>query len=533
MDALTLMEYGFTYPGEERPVLSGVNLSVRAGEFALLLGATGSGKTTLLRSIKREVAPVGNREGRILLFGEEQDAAAQASCPGAVGFVMQSPENQLVMDTVWQEMAFGLENMGIESAVIRRRVAETAHFFGIGSWFERKVWTLSGGQKQILNLASVMAMQPRLLLLDEPTAQLDPVAARDFLQMLAKINRELGTTVVLSEHRMEEICPLADRMIWLREGRIALDAPPSFVIRQVYEEKLGWDAALPAAARLAHALGEREQYPLSVREGREWLASHQPKQPPRKEKPAPKRAEKPIIEAKKLWFRYEKEQEFVLRGVDFSVAPGEIFALVGGNGSGKSTLLRLLAGVERPAKGKVRKQAGVRSAMLVQHPKAMFLKPTLKEDLAEWQREAGYSDARIQEIAGQLGLLDLMDRHPYDLSGGEMQKAALAKLLLLSPDLLLLDEPAKGLDAFSREELSRILLDERAKGRGIVLVTHDLDFAAQIADTCAMMFGGEIVSSAEGRAFFSGNLFYTTGINRITRDWAEGCVTLEDITGEA
>lgn len=520
MDAVALKTFSFRYPGAKRETLKAVNLQIEEGSFALFCGKTGSGKTTLLKCLKHEISPVGEYCGERSVLGEQIGGAL----PTEVGFVMQSPENQIVMDSVWHELAFGLENAAVPAKVIRRRIAETANFFGIEPWIDKKVSELSGGQKQILNLAAVMAMQPRLLILDEPTAQLDPIAAKEFLQMLQRVNTELGITVLLSEHRMENVLPIAKEVVFLENGGIRFHGTPQSFAKYLYHEGNSFSVAMPAPIQLAHQLGERESYPLTIREGREWLAQ---KTITCKQERSQQLQGTDVLTARNVWFRYDKTEPFVLKGAEISLKKGEIHAVVGGNGSGKSTLLHLLCGVYRPTRGKIKKDNMLRVALLSQNPKAMFIKDTVLEDLLELKKQYAYTEREAEQAAERLGLTQVLSHHPYDLSGGEMQKAALAKLLLLSPDILLLDEPTKGLDALAKRDFANILRAQKTSGRSILLVTHDLDFAASVADRCSMLFHGTIACTDYN--FFAGNAFYTTGVNRMTRGIADGCVTMEDV----
>lgn len=523
MPEIILDHVRFTYPGASSPALRDVTLSVEPGEFLLLCGPSGSGKSTLLHCIKQETAPHGEMQGQILLRGRPRDEAP----PLLAGLVAQHPDNQLVMDTVRHELAFGLENQGLPPAVIRRRMAEIAAFFGIDDWIDRKVSALSGGQRQILNLASVVAMQPAILLLDEPTAQLDPIAARSFLQMLGRVHGELGVTVLLSEHRLEDTLPMADRAVLLRNGRIVADKPVRAFAPILYAQEEPFSAALPAVVRAAHRLGEREAFPLSVREGRAWLARRtvtpHPPEPPKAA------AGETILRADEVWYRYDRREPFVLRDLSLSLRKGEIHAVLGGNGSGKSTLLHLFSGIFSPNRGRLRRADGTRIGLLSQNPRALFTADTLLEELGDCRKTGGYGDREIQEMLDTLGLSALADRHPYDLSGGEMQRAALGKLLLLSPDILLLDEPTKGLDAVARDALAALFRSLRDEGRTLLLVTHDVEFAAGLADRCSLLFDGGIACTDEGRAFFASNLFYTTAVNRMLRGIRDDCVTVEEL----
>lgn len=543
MAAFSFVNFSFRYAGASEEALRNLTLTIREGEFVLLCGKSGSGKTTLLRLMKPEIAPVGTvsgfrgrrapgrrqyRRGKHLFFGKRHFCLGAA--PSAVGFVMQDPDNQIVTDTVGHELAFGLENLCMPPAVIRRRVAETAHFFGIGGDLSRRTDALSGGQKQLLSLAAVTAMRPQMLLLDEPTAQLDPAAAENFLALLQRLNRETGMTVVLSVHDLEEVLPIADRVLFLEGGALRADLPPRAFAASLRGDAFA--AALPAASQLPTLPDELP--PITVREGRaylqascgEWLRRPDPAEnSPAEKSPGVQEA----LLVRDVWYRYTPESDFALRGLDLSVRKGEIHAVLGGNGSGKSTLLRLLSGTERPSRGKIRIQKGLRTALLPQSPKMLFGQETLLRDLMELSGQFSYSEKEMREMAETLGILPLLSRHPYDLSGGELQRAALAKLLLTRPEILLLDEPSKGIDACSKAALGGLLRAQRDAGRTVLLVTHDLPFAAALADRCTMLFAGSAVSTAEGRAFFCGNAVYTTGTNRITRGLLPGCVLPEDV----
>ena len=526
MEAFTLRRLSFTYPGQTEPALRDVTLSVPAGAFVVLCGVSGCGKTTLLRQLKPELAPHGTRTGALLFEGrplEEADRRAQCA---RIGFVMQSPENQLVTDKVWHELAFGLESLGFDTPAIRRRVAEMAGFFGMEEWFHRDVASLSGGQKQLVNLASVLALQPDVLLLDEPTSQLDPIAAEAFFAALGRVNRELGVTVIVSEHRLGQALPLADLLAVLDGGRLVAAGPPDAVCRTLRERgEARLLRAMPAPARVWAAAETDAPCPITVRDGRAWLQGHAAAHPLRPLPPEPHRASDgaPALEADGLWFRYDGGGADVLRGVSLQVRRGELYALLGGNGAGKSTALQVLAGVEKPQRGTVR--CAGRAALLPQDPKTLFVKKTVREELLSMQTD----EAAVAHAVALCRLEGLLDRHPYDLSGGEQQRAALAKVLLTGADVLLLDEPTKSLDAAFQTELAEILRTLLRQGAAILAVSHDAAFCARYAHRCALLFDGEIAAEDTPRAFFSGNRFYTTEANRMARGLAPGAVTAEDL----
>ncbi len=544
MELLQVENLSFRYPKAEQNALEEIGFSVESGEFTLLCGPSGCGKTTLLRLLKKELAPVGEKSGQIIYQGAPQEALEDA---GAIGFVQQNPESQIVTDKVWHELAFGLENMGVPTEVIRRRVGEMASFFGIQGWFRQKTDELSGGQKQLLNLASVMVMQPNLLILDEPTSQLDPIAAADFIATLQKINRELGLTILLAEHRLEEVFPIADRVLILEKGRILLDDDPRKIGPRLSELRPNHPMlhALPSAVRIWQGLNIAEPCPLTVREGRDFLERHftsRAETLPTSEIPE---AGETAVELKNVWFRYEKDLPDILRGVSLKVYRGEIFCVLGGNGVGKTTALNVIAGLDRAYRGKVliggkpiREYKGSalyrnNLALLPQNPQTVFVKDTVRADLSEiletMEIPKKERAARIQAVADRLGISDLLDRHPYDLSGGEQQKSALAKVLLSEPKILLLDEPTKGIDAFAKQNLREILRELKQDGITVILVTHDVEFAAEAADRCAFVFDGEILSADPPQKFFAENNFYTTAANRMARGLWKNAVTCEQV----
>ena len=524
-----IKHFSFTYPEQPAQALDDVALTVEQGEFLVLCGPSGCGKSTLLRQLKPVLAPHGKREGEIFFEGaplRQLDSRTQAA---RIGFVQQSPENQIVTDKVWHELAFGLESLGYDTPTIRRRVAEMASFFGIQTWFYKNVTELSGGQKQLLNLASVMAMQPSVLILDEPTSQLDPIAASDFLATLGKINRELGTTVILTEHRLEEAFSFASRVAVLEQGRLLCTGKPTEVGAALKRTGSTMFLAMPAAMRIWSAVSSDAPCPVSVCDGRDWLHTYAAAHPLAAvpEEPKPAAQTEAVITARELWFRYQKESPNVVKGLSLQLHKGEFLALLGGNGTGKTTSLKLLAGLQKPVRGELQVTGTV--GMLPQNPQALFVKSTVREDLMELLPKAQRNTDRLANVVGLCRLTELLDRHPYDLSGGEQQRAALAKVLLLNPDVLLLDEPTKGLDAEFKQVFGQILRTLRACGVAVLMVSHDIEFCAKYADRCALFFDGSIVTEGAPRAFFSGNSFYTTSANRMARELLPEAVTAEDV----
>ncbi len=639
MDALNVAGLTFTYPGCDQPALDAVSFDVPAGTFVAVCGRSGGGKSTLLRHLKPQLAPHGTRSGVVRYFGQLIEAVEPREQASQIGFVLQNPDNQLVTETVAHELAFGLENLGMPSEVIRMRVAEMASYFGMADGFDRSVQELSGGQKQLVNLAAVMTLQPRLLVLDEPTAQLDPIAATEFLNTLRRINQELGITVVFSEQRLEEVLPLADRALVLDAGRVLAYDTPRAVCHALAASHHGMFQAMPTAARVAAAVADEaaahddgavperaadeaaagddddapvqlsyesragkvtadvqgkgrgssfsdherarsSELPLTVREGRAWLArqvqaqaedasdagqatgalargvddpSGAPVGDVRRPSDTPLQtvrgqstptADVPAIELHNVWFRYEKTAPDVLQGLSLTIARGSWHCLLGANGAGKSTLLGVASGLDRPYRGSVRFEGRSLTprlarelhdgamGVLPQNPQTLFVAPTVEENLLDMLTPniaASERTAALDRVCELLELNHLRGMHPFDLSGGEQQRVALGQLLLRKPRVLLLDEPTKGLDAPFKEELARVLHRLQDAGVTIMMVSHDIEFCARHATACSLLFQGDIVRTAPTHAFFAGNSFYTTAANRMARGMVPDAVTDEEV----
>lgn len=586
--------------------LKNCSLHINEGEFVVLCGRSGCGKTTLLRLIKREIAPHGKRTGNIFYNNLPIESLDLHTSASEIAYVAQNPEAQIVTDKVWHEMAFGMENLGADTEKIRLRVGETANYFGINTWFRRETATLSGGQKQLLNLAAAMTMAPRLLLLDEPTSQLDPIAATNFINTLYKLNRGMGITVIIAEHRLEELFPIADRVIVMDGGEVIANDAPRKVCRMLSDHPVS--AAFPAATRIFAGIFQKtgrtvnteaaknaesakyaenaesaqnaeavkytkdaenteapslENIPLTVREGREFLKAFVGNRPVagdeiknKNESLSPESVcgeavdavdVPPAVVMKNVWFRYERNSADILRGTGLSVKCGEIFSVLGGNGSGKTTMLKVLSGISYAYRGRTElfgknikdySRIGLHHgnvALLPQNVDSVFIKKTVREDLLDICRIMGMSREEsgraVDEMAERLGISEFVraDRHPYDLSGGEMQKCALAKVLLTRPRLLLLDEPTKGIDAYAKNGLGEILKSLKSGGVTVIIVTHDVEFAAEVSDRVALFFDGEVLSPATPQKFFGSNYFYTTAPSRISRDIFTDTVTVSDL----
>ncbi len=564
MEKIRFENLSFSYPLSEYLALDNISLEVNPSEFIVICGRSGCGKSTLLRHFKKSLTPYGVQKGKVLYGDVDIKNLNDKVAAEKIGFVQQDPDNQIVTDKVWHELAFGLENMGIPNQLMKLRVAEMASYLGIQDWYHRDVSTLSGGQKQLLNLASILVMQPEILVLDEPVSQLDPIAASDFIQTLYKINRDLGITVVISEHRLEDIFPIADKVIVMDEGKIIFSGPPKRVGYLLMKRSNMGDIvhpmfyAIPSVMRIFQPFCDYdEDIPITIREGRlklQGIVSNNKavseinpkiiKKENRKSSDSNDKTDE-IIKVDNVWFRYSQDSDFVLRGLDFNAKRGEIHCMLGGNGSGKSTTLKAICGIVKPQRGTIRVEDKIISkknekgifneflAMVPQNPQAIFTEITCEEELYESVSESRIDDAlkikRVEDILKMMELSHLRKANPYDLSGGEQQRLAIGKILLLNPKILLLDEPTKGLDPFFKIKLAEILNSLKRQGVTIFMVSHDIEFCASYADRCYMFFDGEIVSSGAPNDFFAGNNFYTTVANRITREVGNNFITVDDV----
>lgn len=560
-------ESGRTYLPD---ALRDTELHVRQGEFVVILGRSGCGKTTLLRQLKPSVTPVGKKKGQIIFDGKDICSLDDRMAASQIGFVWQDVNAQLVTDKVWHELAFGLESLGYDNGYVRRRVAEMGSFFGLGDIFHRKVMELSGGQKQLVNLASVMAMSPKVLVLDEPTSQLDPIAANDFINSLVRINRELGTTIIMTEHRLEDVLPVCNRSVVMENGRIIYDGDVRGFAESVRSKRIdrGLYLSMPASVQIYMGLEKDsgKQLPLTVPDAREWLVDYDRKfrenggapvvpeiqnrgadegvngsenqadnaavdKGDKKrgavngQKDAGCREEHPVVcSLDEVSFRYERNTGDVLRQVSLDIYANEILMINGSNGCGKSTMLSLIANLYSPYSGKLRIAKNLRTGMLPQNPELLFTRRSVRDELID-----ANDRQQLAEIVRFCRLEELLDRHPYDLSGGEKQRLGLAKVLIADPDILLMDEPTKGLDNGFKMQLADMLRKLQKRGKTIVVVSHDIEFCAVAGDRVALLFDGEVAMVGDVRSYMSDNNFFTTAASRISRNILDGAVTVREV----
>jgi energy-coupling factor transport system ATP-binding protein len=496
VSAISFRGVTFEYPDSGRLALDAVDLDVEPGELLLVIGASGSGKSTLLRAVNGLVphASGGKLAGDVVTFGRSTRSHAPRELADVVGFVAQDPEAQFVVDHVERDIAFVLENLGYSQEAMRRRVEETLDALGIAALRNRDPTSLSGGERQRCVIAGALAAAPSALVLDEPTSQLDPQGADDVLAALTRLNHDLGTTIVLAEHRLERAAPLADRAILVTDGTIDPPGSPAAVVA-------GY-AGAPSVTHLGRLLGW-EPAPLTVRDARAFAARDTPDLPvPVDEGPGPEGA--PLVTGRGL--HVELGGRAVLRGIDVSVPAGQVAALLGRNGSGKTTLLRTLAGLTKPARGSVIGDARV--AYVPQNPNAMLFAPTVRDEIDSTLRLLGRrDDGVVDHWLDALHLEPLAGRHPRSLSGGERQRVAIAAVAAGGAPVLLLDEPTRGMDAPSRAALEHAIAAHAAGGGAVVLATHDVELAARCATRAIVLGDGDVVADGPARSVLSGSLF--------------------------
>lgn len=498
-----LNNISFQYNGCDKNILSDISLNIEEGNFYLICGKSGSGKTTLLQLFKDEIRPHGQISGKINSFDKFM--------PEDIGYIFQNPDFQIVCHRVIDELSFGLENMQLPLLEMKRRIGEVVNFFNLQTLLLKNIDELSGGQKQLINLASIVAMQPKIMLLDEPTAQLDPIARQEFLTMLKRINEELNITIVMVEHDLEHTVPLCDFVVYLEDGKIKYFGPPQEIPYLTNFEK-----ALPIAAQLYHYEGNKICY--NFKNIRMWLDDHKQKIKVNvnKEKEVSKKV---ILKLNNIHFDYNKAA--ILTGLNLEIYENEILAIVGGNGSGKTTLLKIMCNLLKYKRGNLQNFEKQKICYLPQDPTTLFIKETVKEELS----------IKARELLSKLALDHLLEQHPYDLSGGQQQILALVKVVATNPKILLLDEPTKGLDAYYKEKMGK-LLEELTSHMTIIVVSHDLEFCAKYANRVGMLFAGKIDAIDKTKLFFKTNLFYTTIMAKLTRNIIDNVMVIEDIEYE-
>lgn len=542
MDILRMEDIGFRYDGNSHRVLKDISFSVKKGDFIVVMGDSGSGKSTLLRLLKKELVPNGEMTGSIYFNQRLLSDLLDEETAAKIGYVMQDPEAQIVTDKVWSELAFGLENLGLPREIIRSRIGEMANYFGIHHWYHKDVSELSGGQKQLLNLAAVLVMQPEIVILDEPTAQLDPIASLDFLRTINRINKELNTTIIIAEHDLEEVFGMADQLLLLRKEKSSIMGTPFELIETLLTSESG-EENLPSIIRLHHLFELNTPYPLTISEGiRETHSFFEGKKLPNQSNETERRSQverKIAVSLKHVSFKYSRLDEDILNDVSLTINQGEIFTILGGNGSGKSTLIKVMSGLIVPYQGQIKlnnkkmknkvKDYGHEIAYLPQQPVSMFIEETVRDDYYSFLTVMKQTniEEKIANVVKLLGIEQLIEQHPYDLSGGEIQLVALGKVLLLEPNILFLDEPTKGIDTKNKKKIANLLKELAKNGKTIIVVTHDISLSASISDRCGLFFDRQMISISDPETFFSNNYFYTTPINKMLKNYFPKIITFD------
>lgn len=516
MEVFNIKNLSFTYNGKDEKALNNLSFKVNTGDFILVIGESGCGKTTLLKMLKKELTPFGKKEGEVLYNKTNIDELSPRESAFNIGYIMQDPDCQIVTDKVYSELAFGLENLGVKSDVIHKKTAEFAAYFGFSDIIERDTNSLSGGEKQLLNLASVMIMNPKVILLDEPLSMLDPIFAVEFIHTLKRINDDFGTTVIIAEHHLGEVFRLADKVLCLENGEAVAVNSPKEICRELKGKRI--EDTLPVSVRIFNSFNGEGSCPLTVKECVNFIKQYKFDDCYNSDKEIKNNQE--VLSVDNVFFRYEKKGKDILKNCSLSINKNSIYALLGENGCGKSTLMNVINGSFKPYRGKVKHNAKI--GYIPQNPKSLFVKDSLDEDLK-------LVNNSYKELLDDFGLLKYEKTHPYDLSGGELQRAAICKALLNKPDILLMDEPTKGLDSFAKEKLGEMLRRLLSDGLTIIIVTHDLEFAARYADICGLLFGGGITCENLTREFFLENTFYTTPAAKIAKGTVKNAVTFKDI----
>ena len=543
MEILSFKNLNFRYSLSPKESLKNVTFSVDKGSFNVLCGPTGSGKSTILRLIKKEIAPKGELTGDISLFGTSQQELEKERSVFGIGYVTQDPDDQFISLDVMHELSFALENRCLPASVIQKRVSEISSFFGIEHLYSKKISEISGGEKQLVNLAAAMVVRPEIMLLDEPCSQLDPIAASSFIQTLRKIKDELGTTIIIAEHRLEELFPIADNIIYTENGSVMASGSPRDIASKL--AKTDFFESLPCASKIFFSLGGSGICPMTVNEGSMFLEDYTKKS---SLAPAAKRAgtdQKDIsVSLKNIYFRYSRDLPDVLLDLSLNIKKGCIHCILGGNGTGKTTLLNIISGISKPYSGKAMingkptgsykdKLYGKTLTVIPQDPKTIFVNDTVSDDLLDTVKAVSPDDRspvdHVKKIANMTGISHLLERDPYEISGGELQKCAIAKSIISDPEILCFDEPTKGLDAHSKKDLYSLLLSLKDNGKTVIIVTHDLEFAALCADDCSLLFNGCIVANEDPVDFFSSNYYYTTATCRIAHDIVPNAIIYTDI----
>jgi energy-coupling factor transport system ATP-binding protein len=538
---IKIEDFTFCYSGATKPALRDIDLEVQDGEFVLVTGPSGGGKSSLCRCFNGLIPHFygGKVTGRVVVQGLDTMRHATRELATRVGMIFQDPENQLVTMDVEREIAFGLENLAFPPDLIARRMVESLETLGVSSLRHRQVHELSGGEKQQVAIASVLALHPEILILDEPTSELDPKSAEELLSIVERLNDELGITVILIEHRLDRVLQHADRLVVLHEGRVVSDGSPRGILSQHYQEITGAGVGMPPIIKLAHELENRgismDGTPLTVKEGRIMLSSVFQKTSRKLPQQDEKGDSRPVVEVEKLWHVYP-EGPAALKNVSLKINEGEFVAIMGRNASGKTTLVKHFNGLLKPTKGLVAvdgidtKKATVaelarKVGFVFQNPNDHLFADTVEEEVSFTLKNLGLESGQIglgvNEVLERFKLKEYRSLYPRSLSGGEKQRVALASVLVVQPKILILDEPTRGMEYRLKRELMVFLQGYASQGNTVILVTHDVETTAEHADRVVLLSEGKIVVDGDKRDVLSRALLFSPQINRLVQTFGK------------
>lgn len=543
MEVFSVKNLSFSYPNSNSNALENINFSLFTGEFVVISGESGSGKSTLLKLLKKEISPKGNIDGNIFFLGENLLDIEDKFSAEKIGYLSQNPELQIVNNVVINELIFSLKNLGYSKGEISNKLAEITHFFGIEKLLYRKTDELSGGEKQLVNLASILMSEPSVLLLDEPTTWLDPIATQNFITILEKINKEFGISILIVEHNIDELLSICDKFLYLEKGKVRVFDTPKKVVEKLkkLENYNKISLALPLVTQIYTSLVDNDNIPFNVRDCKVFIESvFENKYDHFKIKKYEEKSS--IISLKNVYFRYSRNDIDIIKDCSIDIKEGEITCILGGNGAGKTTLIKLICGLIKAYSGsikimdkKIEKYKGnslyrALITMLPQNPLSLFVKSTGIKDILEYAKvldiEENIAKKRLYNFAERLGIKHILEKNVLDLSGGELQRLAICKLLMQDSKIILLDEPTKAIDNYAKKQFAEILEFLKNQGKTIIIVSHDIEFCAMYSDMCAMLFDGRIITYENPLDFFSKNRYYTTVASRVSRVIYKNAITM-------
>lgn len=521
LEIININNLTFNYPDSKQSAIKNINLTVNEGEFILIVGPSGCGKSTLIRLLNRVVPDYygGIIEGEVSISGRNIEFLDKKQVIENVGMVYQHPEKQIVLQDVEREIAFGLENFNTDINTMKRNVFEVISLLGLNKIRDKQTTEISGGEKQRVAIASVVSMDPQIIAFDEPISQLDPISAEEVLNSIKRLNRDLGKTIILVEQRLDKCFHMADRIIFMENGEIIGQGTPKNIPENIVNKY-----HLPTITYIFKEAG-LQTLPITVKEGRDIIRNN--KFQDLKEDDL--KFKEVVMEIEKLNFEYERGYK-ILKDLSFKLHRGEIMTVMGENGAGKSTLFKIIAGMIDKYKGKVLidnknikslklKERIKKIGYLSQNPNDYFGRKTVFEEVGYTLKNIGeYKEEKVEQVMKLLNISYLEDKNPRDLSGGEKQRVAIACTIITDPEILILDEPTRGMDAEAKENLGEIIKTLAEVGKSIVVITHDSDFAGDYSHSVMLMFNGEIVAKGCARDILYNSMYYSPQISKIFKN---------------